>query len=333
MSADLAVVTGALGNLGPVWCDALAGAGYDVVRIDVRGGDGVESADVTDRAALTAILERVGTPAVLVNNAGIDQPPGEGGELPPDDDFLRVLDVNTRGTYVAAHVFGTAMQRAGVTVCTLVQTNQVVCALGSLDPGKSKTVFLTVLVGPSVPTGTTLHNSVTVTSDTPDPDGSNNTATADTTVHTSADLWLDKQGTQRSGNPAPVVTYTLVVHNDAGCESDAQSTPTPNCGSGGPSDAQNITVVDTLPLDPKKLVVQFVSPQCTYSKATHKVTCTAATVPVGASVTFVIEAQVQGSVGNILNTATVSSSTPDPVTGNNTNAVTLVIKGGTGKKK
>jgi NAD(P)-dependent dehydrogenase (short-subunit alcohol dehydrogenase family) len=113
MSADLAVVTGALGNLGPVWCDALAGAGYDVVRIDVRGGDGVESADVTDRAALTAVLERVGTPAVLVNNAGIDQPPGEGGELPPDDDFLRVLDVNTRGTYVASHVFGTAMQRAG----------------------------------------------------------------------------------------------------------------------------------------------------------------------------------------------------------------------------
>lgn len=113
MSADLAVVTGALGNLGPVWCDALAGAGYEVVGIDVRGADGVEAADVTDRAALTAILERVGTPAVLVNNAGIDQPPGEGGELPSDDDFLRVLDVNTRGTYVASHVFGTAMQQEG----------------------------------------------------------------------------------------------------------------------------------------------------------------------------------------------------------------------------
>ena len=257
------------------------------------------------------------TYTITVSNAG-----------PSTAQNVRITDTLPAGTTYVGGVDGN-----GVTVCTLVQTNQVVCALGSLDPGKSKTVFLTVLVGPSVPTGTTLHNSVTVTSDTPDPDGSNNTATADTTVHTSADLWLDKQGTQRSGNPAPVVTYTLVVHNDAGCESDAQSTPTPNCGSGGPSDAQNITVVDTLPLDPKKLVVQFVSPQCTYSKATHKVTCTAATVPVGASVTFVIEAQVQGSVGNILNTATVSSSTPDPVTGNNTNAVTLVIKGGTGKKK
>jgi NAD(P)-dependent dehydrogenase (short-subunit alcohol dehydrogenase family) len=113
MSADVAVVTGARGKLGPVWCDALARAGYDVVRLDVQGGDGVEAADVTDRAALTRILEQTGPPAVLVNNAGIDQPPGEGGELPPDDEFLRVLDVNTRGTFIASHVFGTAMQRAG----------------------------------------------------------------------------------------------------------------------------------------------------------------------------------------------------------------------------
>jgi NAD(P)-dependent dehydrogenase (short-subunit alcohol dehydrogenase family) len=113
MSADLAVVTGALGNLGPVWCDALAGAGYEVVRVDVRGGDGVEAVDVTDRAAVAALLDRLGPPAVLVNNAGIDQPPGDDGGLPPDDEFLRVLDVNTRGTFVPSHVFGLAMQRAG----------------------------------------------------------------------------------------------------------------------------------------------------------------------------------------------------------------------------
>lgn len=113
MSAELAIVTGARGKLGPVWCEALAGAGYEVVRLDLEGGDGVEAADVTERGSLTRILEQTGAPAVLVNNAGIDQPPGEGGELPPDDDFLRVLDVNTRGTYVASHVFGTAMRQAG----------------------------------------------------------------------------------------------------------------------------------------------------------------------------------------------------------------------------
>jgi NAD(P)-dependent dehydrogenase (short-subunit alcohol dehydrogenase family) len=86
----------------------------NVVRIDVQGGDGIEQADVTDRAALTAICARIGTPRVLVNNAGIDQPPdpdGAGGES--DDEFLRVLNVNTRGTFVAAQVFGSAMRDAG----------------------------------------------------------------------------------------------------------------------------------------------------------------------------------------------------------------------------
>ena len=206
------------------------------------------------------------------------------------------------------------------------------CDLGTIQPGTSATVYLTVKVAASVPTGTVLTNTASVTSATPDPDPANNSDTEATTVTTSAELWLDKKATQRSGNPSPIVTYTLVVHNDAGCETDAQSTASPNCGAGGPSDAKNIVVVDTLPLDKKKLVVQFLSPQCTYNSSTHKVTCTAANVPAGATVTFVIEAQVQGSVGTIINTATLSSSTLDPVSLNNTNAASLVMKGGTGKK-
>ena len=185
----------------------------------------------------------------------------------------------------------------------------------------------------SVDPGTVLSNTVTVSSATTDPNLANNTSTVTTTVNTSAELWLDKQATQRSGNPAPIVTYTLVVHNDTGCETDAQSSPTPNCGQGGPSDARTVRVVDTLPLDARKMTVQYISPQCTYDKTTHKVTCTATNVPAGTAVTFVIEAQVQGSVGTILNTATVTSSTPDPVTTNNTNAATLVMKGGTGKTR
>lgn len=109
----LAVVTGAAGKLGPVWVSALAGAGMRVVGVDLQAADGVEAADVTDRAQLTALLERVGTPAVLVNNAGIDQPPDAGGGDVSDEAFLRVLDVNTRGTFLASQVFGAAMQAAG----------------------------------------------------------------------------------------------------------------------------------------------------------------------------------------------------------------------------
>jgi uncharacterized repeat protein (TIGR01451 family) len=221
----------------------------------------------------------------------------------------------------------------GATVCAEIQPDIVRCAVGTLDPGDSATIEITVQVDPDVPDGTTLTNEAEVTSTTPDPDPSDNTTTEDTDVATEAELWIDKQAENRSGNPAPVVVYTLVVHNDTGCEEDAQSSPTPTCGAGGPSDAQDVEVVDTLPLTPKKLTVQYVSPQCTYDESAHTVTCSADTVPAGASVTFVIEAQVQGSVGTITNTAALTSGTDDPVSGNNTDSASLVMKGGTGKGK
>jgi NAD(P)-dependent dehydrogenase (short-subunit alcohol dehydrogenase family) len=113
MSADglagrVAVVTGALGNLGPVWSAALAEAGASVVRLDLRDGDGVVQADVTDRAALERVLADAGTPSILVNNAGIDAPPG--GD---EGEFGRTLDVNVKGVYNATQVFGRAMCEAG----------------------------------------------------------------------------------------------------------------------------------------------------------------------------------------------------------------------------
>jgi NAD(P)-dependent dehydrogenase (short-subunit alcohol dehydrogenase family) len=123
LAGRLALVTGALGKLGPVWIEALAGAGARVVGVDLRGGevegaDSVEVADVTDRAALLALRERIGAPDVLVNNAGIDQPPaGDASSLAiedvPFEDFRRVLDVNLAGTFLATQVFGSAMRDAG----------------------------------------------------------------------------------------------------------------------------------------------------------------------------------------------------------------------------
>ena len=63
MSASLAgrvaVVTGALGALGPVWVRALADEGAAVIGIDVRKGDGVVEGDVTDRTSLERVLADV----------------------------------------------------------------------------------------------------------------------------------------------------------------------------------------------------------------------------------------------------------------------------------
>lgn len=137
LEGAVAIVTGALGNLGPVWCSALAGAGARVVGVDLRtegadeltrelsdrgGGFELEQADVTDRAALEGARERAlpagAAPSVLVNNAGIDQPPGAAGgthliEDVPLEDFSRTLEVNLAGAFNATQVFGAPMAERG----------------------------------------------------------------------------------------------------------------------------------------------------------------------------------------------------------------------------
>ena len=118
LEGAVAVVTGASGKLGPVWTRALRTAGATVAGIDLEAADGVEPADVTDRGALEAALGRIasdhGPPSVLVNNAGIDQPPDPdaGGEETLDA-FTHTLEVNLAGVFNATTVFGAAMVEAG----------------------------------------------------------------------------------------------------------------------------------------------------------------------------------------------------------------------------
>jgi NAD(P)-dependent dehydrogenase (short-subunit alcohol dehydrogenase family) len=122
LAGQIAVVTGLSGRLGPVWAKALRDAGATVVGVDLNAGETVYAADVTDRAGMEAARERItaehGAPTILVNNAGIDQPPGAGGtgyaiEDVPLEAFTRTLDVNLAGTFNAIQVFGPAMVAAG----------------------------------------------------------------------------------------------------------------------------------------------------------------------------------------------------------------------------
>ncbi|HEY3020902.1 MAG TPA: SDR family oxidoreductase [Solirubrobacteraceae bacterium] len=127
LDGRLALVTGVHGNLGPVWVEALSGAGATVVGIDAAAGAerlaALEIADITDRSALAAACERIfaahGVPHVLVNNAGVDQPPVTGarsGASVEDvdlDGFRRVLEVNLAGTFAVCQVAGGAMAAQG----------------------------------------------------------------------------------------------------------------------------------------------------------------------------------------------------------------------------
>jgi NAD(P)-dependent dehydrogenase (short-subunit alcohol dehydrogenase family) len=122
LGGSVAVVTGALGKLGPVWTAALEEAGATVIGIDVHAGGGLETADVTDREALAAVRDRIvaqhGPPSILVNSAGIDESPESAGttyriEDVPLEGFRQVLDVNLVGVFNATQVFGSAMRDAG----------------------------------------------------------------------------------------------------------------------------------------------------------------------------------------------------------------------------
>lgn len=138
LDGEVAVVTGAYGRLGPIWLDALLDAGARVAALDLasalqspafgalvsRAGDRVLGCecDITDRSSILAARERVvetfGPPTVLVNNAGIDQPPDPGAprctvESLPVEEFRRVVDVNLAGTFQMTQVIGGSMAERG----------------------------------------------------------------------------------------------------------------------------------------------------------------------------------------------------------------------------
>lgn len=132
-----AVVTGASGHLGPVWVRALLDAGCTVVALDrpdasgspaandVAAGVGGQlvpaKADVRDRAAveaaLSAALKGLPKPSVLVNNAGIDQPPGPVRTYRtqdyPAELFEQTLAVNVIGLFNVCQVVGSLMVKGG----------------------------------------------------------------------------------------------------------------------------------------------------------------------------------------------------------------------------
>src|SRR5438132_416642 len=88
----------------------------------------------------------------------------------------------------------------------------VSCSLGTLTPGGSATITIVVHVDASA--SGSISNTATVSSDQPDGDSANNSATEKTAVAQNADLLITK-----SDSPDPVVagtdlTYTLKVTNN-----------------------------------------------------------------------------------------------------------------------
>jgi NAD(P)-dependent dehydrogenase (short-subunit alcohol dehydrogenase family) len=112
----VAIVTGGSGQLGRQIVRGLEEAGARVVTFDIAADPPV---DVTDRAALEAAVDEVGTPHVLVNAAALDSPPDAPAEEVgpvesyPEESFDAVMNVNVKGTFLCCQVVGARMAAEG----------------------------------------------------------------------------------------------------------------------------------------------------------------------------------------------------------------------------
>lgn len=124
----IAVVTGAAQGLGLVTTRRLAASGYDVVMTDVQPLDAVSaklrreglrvhpvcgdiSSEVFVRDLAARVAAEVGTPDVLVNNAGISMiVPAEHTTL---EQWQRVMNVNLAGPFLLCKYLGGQMLARG----------------------------------------------------------------------------------------------------------------------------------------------------------------------------------------------------------------------------
>ena len=139
LKGEIAVVTGALGKLGPIWIETLLEAGANVLALDHPNAPVSESfkrlqacfddrrlqlafADVKVRQDVEATAQKCigtfGMPSILVNNAGIDQPPDQPAkscclEEIPFELNREVFEVNALGLFLVTQVFGGQMVKSG----------------------------------------------------------------------------------------------------------------------------------------------------------------------------------------------------------------------------
>ncbi|NLV46054.1 MAG: DUF11 domain-containing protein, partial [Candidatus Hydrogenedentes bacterium] len=169
---------------------------------------------------------------------------------------------------------------------------------GSISSGNTLEILLRGTVAPNLPPGSIITNTASVSSTTFDPNPSNNTSTATTDVIASADVSVSKTGDPNPPVAGETRTYTIVVSN------------------AGPSDASGVQVSDIVPAVIQNPVYSvnagpwnpWVSPYV------H------GTLEAGGSFTLLISGTVNPNVVQgtlIVNTAVVSSGTPDPDLSNN----------------
>jgi uncharacterized repeat protein (TIGR01451 family) len=193
--------------------------------------------------------------------------------------------------------------------CTGSSGNDVSCVARAPLPASDTAATISVVVSSlSSQTATSVTNTASVRSATSDPVESNNSNSDPTSIVTSADLWVTKthQGTFTAGTDG---SYLIAV------------------GNLGPSDAaEPVVVSDALPASETFASATGTGWSC--SDDLQVVTCTdAANLPSGEDAPDIDLSVLVASAatGSVTNTATVASTTSDPVTANNSGSDTASL--------
>jgi NAD(P)-dependent dehydrogenase (short-subunit alcohol dehydrogenase family) len=116
LKGKVALVTGAASGIGKATAELLAAGGAHVVGCDVNAGGDVLAADVTDGAAMRAIVaeavERHGRLDLAANCAGVGGGHGATHDY-PEAEFDRIVEINLRGTWLSMRAEIEAMLGGG----------------------------------------------------------------------------------------------------------------------------------------------------------------------------------------------------------------------------
>ena len=196
----------------------------------------------------------------------------------------------------------------GVGTCGFqTNTNTVTCQLPNLDPGQSEVVFVYTTVRSSTAPQNMADTATATATGSP-----NGTGSVVTPVVTSADLAITLTSDAAVYKSSTTIHYTITVAN------------------AGPSDAQNVVIVDNLPaVKQGKYVSNSIgcaAPSGTTLTCSSPTVPALATIPTGGSLSFQVNFFITGNKGTITSSATVTSATPDPNTANNTSTRFVTIK-------